>query len=103
MSKLEEPRAAKNSGLSFSSEKSGCATANAESAARWAKLSSSSLPRDRCSPTAGCSVVVISSALGAREVQHPRAGLQPLRALHLERLVEAALEEPELVVGVQPV
>src|SRR5215208_8096686 len=44
-----------------------------------------------------------SSALGAREVEHARARLQPLRALHLERLAQAALEEPELVVRVQAV
>ena len=43
MSKPDEPRAAKNSGLSPSRSNSGCATAKVQSTAKFARCQSASL------------------------------------------------------------
>ena len=102
MSKPDEPRAAKNSGLSPSRSNSGWATANVQSTARFAKCQSASFGE------AGLRARLGRSLGGHQPFGRAWYSTRVPDSSRSERsisngLAEAALEEAELVVRVEPV
>src|ERR671927_992019 len=83
---LDEPRTAKNAAFLPRMSSSGWASANAESAVRWAPFRSAQRRR--------------GSAAGTRKVEDPRARRELLGSRDVEALREAALEPVAPVVGV---